>query len=171
MAEVAVGRPEKGPLETLLDVIMEKHGIAVNDFILQEWEDTCQSEYFNIWLTELIKTGRMTKFPTGKVGQLRKTLNINCGLPRSSRDIYYVLCATQAYPHYVLSQDIDLYDPREKRGNATSKARARRDRYGQLCCYVKREFSVTIGCLCHCIKDLSLGTELAPSALPDCHRA
>lgn len=159
----------KGPLETLLDGIIDKYGLAMNPFILQEWKDTCGSQYIEIWLTDLVLAGKARELPTRGDSQFRKPLVSQCGLPASSSDYRYIACAHQIAPHYVLSEDMDLYDPKRKQSTRSAKKRAIEERKGSLCRYTQKCFDVTIGCFCHCAGDLCLDPELHPASFPTCH--
>lgn len=164
----AMAEEEKGPLEILLDQIIDRYGLAINRFIQQEWQNTCGEQYITIRLAELAKAGKVQDLPTDGSNQVRGRLQKECGLPQSSRDYTYIDCARRIWPFYLLTEDIDLFDPRQKRGTAAAKKRARRDRQGALCRLAWDDYSVKIGCYCHCGPDLTLEPVVIPDGSHPC---
>ena len=162
---------DPGPLEILLEEITKVNGIAYDRFILHEWEEVCGKQWVSYWITNLIPQGKVQEIEVSEERQLktiRDDLRKNFHLPMDSMDYRYIACAAEYPPRYVLSRDIDMYDPTDKGQPSKTQKRIRYNKSGALCQHVQDAYGVTIGCFCHVIADLDLPTT-PPASYPDCH--
>ena len=155
-----------GPIEQLLDCILDEYGIAVTDWIEHEWKTTAGPQNVGQWFVQKLIVKKIRPVDGSSDPELRKDLRVDYGLPMASRDYRYIALACQLPPHYVLAHDMDFYDPPNKKSNRSMKRRLRLERDGALCRHVKRQYGVRIGCLCHCGGDLNLSHSIAPHELP-----
>jgi hypothetical protein len=76
-------------------------------------------------------------------------------LPRgNSRDVEYIKCAINTDIKYILTEDIDFFDPKKKSAPVKEKIRIKNFRKGSFCRFLKDEFGITVGLPEHCIEDL-----------------
>lgn len=127
----------------------------ISPHIQTEWQQTCDSTWYREWYLDHIRNGSIREVdePPGDRG-LRKLLRVQLGLPSSSSDHHLILCALAYPPHYIVSYDHDLYDPKVKSQSPQAKRRARELREGRLCRYLKHNHGITVGMLDHCRDDL-----------------
>lgn len=155
VAQEPENRP--GPRENLVDSLLAKVGAVINPAILTEWEQTCSGgSWYREWYLMNLTRKKIVEVEVKGVPGLRKKLRVEFGLPFDSRDYKYIICAKQYKPHYLLSQDIDVYDPRARAGSSADRHRAREMRNGALCRYLKAEYGVVVGTLDHCASDQGL---------------
>ncbi len=146
---------DPGELEAMLECLLTSLGIVVTDFIHTEWEQTCRSTWFSKWYDENVVARRIRPVEPINDPELRKVLRLK-GLPSAGRDHHYILCAKEYAPHYLLTEDIDFFDPRSKKASVHEKKRVMEDREGQLCRFLERDQRITVGMLQHCRSDLNL---------------
>ena len=145
---------ESGPIETLIERILGKWGIVLDDRIRTEWEQTCRGIWYSEWYLENLRQQRIREIGFPNNPTLRRVLRVDFGMPANSRDYKYVFCAKHYPPHFLLTEDIGIYDPR-----ATSPAerdRAKNQLRGALCVYLKSDHDITVAPidLCESVLDL-----------------
>ena len=145
---------EQGEVFETIETILGKIGIALTRTIEWEWKSTCPGLVLVEWLTDQIKKGRIVYVTEEKVPRnVMTTLIQKYGFPVKSRDRRYISCAYGTDTKYILSEDIDFFDPKAKCASEKMKRRVKTLRGGALCKYLKKELGITVGCLCHCKED------------------
>ena len=98
-------------------LIIEKNGhIPLDDreFILQEWRDCTKGrlqEFTEEWIADSAANNLIRFYKSTGVADVRKELTIK-GMPRKDAKIISIMVDIAA--QYFLSEDIDMYDPRQK---------------------------------------------------------
>jgi len=145
---------QEGPLYELIICLAIKFGFATNGPILAEWQSVCNTPLLHDWITDELKNGRIRMVNSTLPESIRRKIRIDYGLPRNSRDIQHIRCANGTTMKYILSEDIDHYDPKLKGGNSRDIRRAREMRRGRLCVYLRKELGIRLGTTSHCHGDL-----------------
>lgn len=152
---------DEGELYNLINCIFNDFGIAVSDLILHEWNSTCKNDILSSWITDGIKLGKIKYVDPSLDRNIIKKLHINYGLPKknngkTSRDIEYIKCANVTSIKYILTYDIDFFDPRLKTAHERTKKNAKENRTGRLCRFLEKELNIIVGLPSHCISDLNI---------------
>ena len=92
---------------------------AENSQIEAEWRKQCRnnSEWFDAWLAEQYRAGNLWAVDIETKHFLNAGKIFSTGFPALSRDIWYVRVAYAAkdarptFPVYLISEDMDFYDP------------------------------------------------------------
>lgn len=95
---------------------------AENSQIEAEWRKQCRnnSEWFEAWLAEQYRTGSLWTVDIETKHRSSADKIFPVGFPALSHDIWYIRVAYAAkdarptFPVYLISEDIDFYDPTHK---------------------------------------------------------
>lgn len=157
-----------GPVSSVIDAILNSHGIVVTEIIRQEWLDAL-GPALKYWMDQqYLETAKIRQVPAAPNLKIRRTV-WELGLPKGHRDLKYIELAAVAKPHYVLSQDMHLYEPGKKGVSGKAKADTRLRRQGKLHRELKKKrFGILTGCLCHCKQDLGLASLKCWMGSPSC---
>lgn len=145
-----------GDICELINNLLGSYGLAVNKMVEHEWQSIIGSQFFNEWFTMNILSERI-KYVNDSVKVTfaqKKKINITYGLPKNSRDIKYINCAINTKIRYILTEDIDFFDPKKKQASAEEKRRIKNQRQGKFCKFLNSEFGITAGLPEHCCTDL-----------------
>lgn len=148
---------ENGRLFRMVSCLSASYGLAVSDRILCEWENACSAQVMIEWITDGLKEGWIRYVIPVLAANIMKEIYLTYGLPRKSRDMEYIKCANVTVVKYIVSEDMDFYDPRLKRANGKAKQRARDLRKGRLCRFLRRALGIRAGTPAHCCCDFGIG--------------
>jgi hypothetical protein len=123
--------------------------------IESEWRNVTDPDWFSQWFPNALISGAIVAIPVHPAAALLRRLHVNFGFPRS-RDVWYLSTAktvveAQDPPVGLITEDMDFYDPREKRCSA-----ARRNRILEACSgnvareLQRREGIVVRSLIAHC---------------------
>lgn len=101
-------------------------------------------QIFNIFFEEAVLKGKIEMVPSGGNATLRNHL-ILAGLPR--KELHYFQAAHSANAAYIVSEDIDFFEPKLKAASERSKARAKANRTGCICKLARKLIGAEIFCL------------------------
>ena len=148
---------EEGEIYCLINKIVNSCGIALSDLIEHEWKQTTGNQFFNIWFDEQLVNGRLNYIKNRKIHRdIKKKIHDDYGLPKKDRDIEYIKVAYNTETiKYILALDMHLFDPKKKSASSAEKYKARDERKGKLCKFLKKDLKITVGLCCHCVDDLS----------------
>ena len=146
---------KEGKIFITVDTILHNVGLAICDIIEHEWRKHFSHQYMEEWLTDEIKKGRIRYVKPNMNPDAIKKIRTRFGL-NNSRDLTYIKCANSTSTKYILTEDIDFYDPKKKRTNPTERKKVMNQRKGVLCKYLKHVHKITVGMLQHCCDDLGL---------------
>ena len=77
----------------------------------------------------------------------KKKLRTRLGFPKN--DLVYIAVANVTQTKYLVTDDIDFFDPTLKRAEQPAKRRARDERRGAVCRYLRERMGVTVGTVIH----------------------
>lgn len=125
------------------------HGyIAVDDnaghpIIIHEWlscASHANSQFaLDAWITDQMQKGKIKLFPLVNNNKLRTDLR-RFGV--AGRDGLYIKLACSIPAHSIVSNDIDLHDPTEKRANPARRLKIMKGKTGVVCRYLSSDYSV-----------------------------
>lgn len=130
-------------------------GLAIDSGgkIRHEWFTTCENPYFKEWYAQARYLGKIREVKPEISEQHKKALQ-RLGLPNNSYDRVYISVANATATRYILSSDIDFFDPCLKHSNEKAKCRARDDRQGKLCRYLHKEMKIRVGTAIHAYAEI-----------------
>ena len=134
----------------ILSVIFENDFVAIDmrELILSEWRNCCcgdEDEFFSQWVADRMIEDKIRKVGYSVNRICKKNLINNYGVP--AKDLTYLLFAIGIAAHMIVSEDIDLYDPRAKQWDGKKKAEVIRSGSGGVFRYMKKKHAVTICCI------------------------
>ncbi len=148
----------EGRLYELITELAHSFGMVTDDGqkMEQEWSAGGSDQLILTWIAEEMKNGRL-KVVRGCIDRgARRRLHAHFGLPRNSWDVEYIKCANVTLMKYLLAEDCDFFDPKAKAQGASARRKAKRERRGRLCQYLKKQLGIRVGAICHCRGDLGL---------------
>ena len=151
---------ETGDIYGLIEKILKNCGIAITELLEHEWESTCGDQLFNEWFTDnlnkgLQREGKHIQYVDPSIdSQILKKIHIKFGLPRGGQDKELIKAANVTTYRYILTNDIDLFDPKKKTAPRKEKERIKKGRKGRLCQFLRKELEITVGLPEHCWSDL-----------------
>ena len=143
-------------LSKLIIDVMNKYHLAINKLLENEWKSTCGSQPFQYWLTDNIIANKIEFVNSNIDKNIMKKIYDKYGLPKNSGDKELIKIANATIIKYILTEDIDLFDPKEKNANHRRKEKIKQQRIGKLNIFLKKKLNITVGLCCHCCKDLCL---------------
>lgn len=131
-----------------------KRGIVVDEAgkIQQEWFASCSKQFIEEWFVEQIKAGKIRFVKPSIEPHHRKKLKSELGFP--GNDLVYVSVCNVTETRYILTDDIDFFEPRLKSATHQSKQRAKDSRDGGVCRYLRKQMRITVGTAGHAISEL-----------------
>ena len=148
---------DRGEVFELVGEILRCVGVALTDELEFEWKSTCPGHFFDEWLTDEMKKGRVVTVNRKPLPRnVMKVIHQRFGLPRGRGDREVLFCANGTQMRYVLSKDLHFFDPKAKGTSRQHRRKVMDRRLGVFCRYLKRELGITVGALCHCREDLSI---------------
>lgn len=144
----------------LISSIRGTHGFAVDDRgqIEQQWRNTCGHRLFGEWLVQGLKEG-VVRMVTARIDEgQRKKLRIDLGFPTGGYEGTYVAVAAAAIPHYIVTDDIDFWEPKYKKADEKKKAETKADRSGGVYKFLTKKIGVEVGTVLQAITDFGYKT-------------
>lgn len=146
---------KQGKLFDLINYLLLHRGIAISMIIEREWKNTTGNQVFNIWFDDQLKLGLIGYVNNPRLDQSHmKRIHNEFGLPRRGHDIEYIKTANMTSVKYIVTKDIDLFDPKKKRAAKKEKDHIKKSRNGMLCNYLRKKLTIRVGLPEHCYKDL-----------------
>jgi hypothetical protein len=149
-----------GDIYGLIEKILKNCGIAITELLEHEWKSTCGDQLFNEWFTDnlnkgLQRDGKHIQYVDPSIDrQILKKIHIKFGLPKEGQDKGLIKAANVTTYKYILTNDIDLFDPKKKTAPKKEKELIKKGRTGSLCQFLKKELDITVGLPEHCWSDL-----------------
>ena len=145
---------EKGGIYDLIDKILKHCGIAITDLVEQEWRSTCGGQFFDEWFTVNLYADYIQYVDPYIDRQILRKIHRDFGLPRRKYDKELIKAANVTTYKYILTYDIDLFDPKKKRASRKEKERIKKERNGALCQFLRKKLKIVVGLPEHCCWDL-----------------
>ena len=151
-------RVERGFVYKIVTWLSNNCGIAINDFISNEWERLCSAPLFNDWYTDELKNGRIRKIGSTRIPeQYKRKMRDEYGFPCRSRDFKYIECAHSTdKTKYIMTEDYHFYDPKCDKQSRSRKQLARERRQGRFCKFLANALGIRVGMPIHCKSDFSI---------------
>ena len=145
---------ETGDIYGLIEKLLKNCGIAITELLENEWHNTCGSQLFDVWFTDNLRDGYIQYVNPYINRQILKKIHNDFGLPKEGRDKELIKAANVTTYKYILTNDIDLFDPKKKTAPRKEKERIKKGRKGRLCQFLRKELEITVGLPEHCWSDL-----------------
>jgi predicted nucleic acid-binding protein len=145
---------ETGDIYGLIEKLLKNCGIAITELLENEWHNTCGSQLFDVWFTDNVRDGYIQYVKPYINRQILKKIHNDFGLPKEGRDKELIKAANVTTYKYILTKDIDLFDPKKKQASIKEKERIKKERKGRLRQFLRRKLDITVGLPEHCWFDL-----------------
>lgn len=145
---------EEGEILNLVENIMNSCGIVITNKIESEWEKTCFDQLFREWFTVNVMNEKIQYVNPHIDQEIMKKIHNKYGLPKKGCDGELIKAANVTMLKYILTNDMDLFDPKKKKAMRKEKERIMRNRNGNLCKYLKKNLGIIVGSPEHCNNDL-----------------
>lgn len=146
---------ESGDVYDLIENILENCGIAITELLEQVWRNTCGSQLFEIWFYDNVHSLRIQHIKPQLPRPIVRKIHNDFGLPRRGRDIELIRISNVTKFKYILTYDIDLFDPKKKKASKIEKEHVKNERKGALCQFLRKNLGIIVGLPEHCVCDLS----------------
>ena len=154
---------EDSSLTILIEQTLTLHGIVIDigDKVQHEWFTQCPSALFKEWFVQNMKLGRIRMVKPFIAEQHKRELLTKLGFPKRGYDLTYVAVANVTQKRYIVTEDIDFFDPTKKHAENQTKEKIKRERSGPVCRYLRREMGIVVGTPPQALIELILGKEVA----------
>jgi len=145
---------ETGDIYGLIEKILKNCGIAITDLVEHEWRSTSGSQLFEEWFISNLLDNYIQYVKPHIDRQILKKVHNDFGLPKKGGDKDLLKAANVTTYRYILTNDIDLFDPKKKSAPRKEKERITKGRRGRLYQFLRKELKITVGLPEHCWSDL-----------------
>jgi hypothetical protein len=146
---------QDSPARQLVEKVLQNQGLVidVDGKIQQEWFATCGNVFFKQWFVEQMKLGLIRHVKPKIELHHRKHLTIKHGMPKGY-DLVYVGVSNVTVTRYIVTEDIDFFDPCLKKANQATKNTAKEKRDGPICKYLRTAMKIRVGVPGHALNEL-----------------
>lgn len=139
---------------SVVEQIRQGHGFVIDsgDLIKTQWIETC-GKVFGEWFVTQVQAGRIRMVEPKLDSGHRKHLRKDCGMPMR-REVIYISVAAATDIRYIVTEDIDFWEPAAKQRDEKAKARIRARREGLVCRYLSKHLQIRIGTPTMALSDL-----------------
>src|SRR5258708_790340 len=140
-------RNEIADTRTLIEWIETTRGFAIDagGKIKHQWLITCDKTFFGTWFIEGLKAGRIRQVVAKLDERHSRHLRINCGMPTAGFELTYVAVANVVDGlKYIVTDDIDFWEPSAKKKNEKTKQAIKAGRTGCVYKYT-RSIGIAVG--------------------------
>ena len=143
----------------LIDSICDNCGFVINEQIYWEYELKITTFGFKDWLGTMMWEGKIDYINERSETKLsphnKNIIHDKFGLPRNnSKDIHFIICANHTTIKYIITNDIDFFDPKKKEVNSENREKIINQRSGQLCHFLEKKLGILVGLPTHCHQTL-----------------
>ena len=131
----------------LIEKLEKSHGFVIDTAgkMQHQWLETCGHMVFGEWLVQGLKGGIIRPVQADLPNNHKKKLQQDCGMP-VKREIMYVAVANATALRYIVTNDIDFWDPKSKKqGKADQHDKIKRERRGAVCNYLAKSLKIYVG--------------------------
>lgn len=159
--QMAVG---EGETYDVVTQIARGPGIALEEGEVMEKEWTRHGSDYLLakWVQAEFDAHRL-RYVQGKYDPGAKHRLRQLGFP-ASRDYRYIWCANATRTRYLLTEDMDYYEPAEKRAGSARRKDILETRCGGVCRYLQEKLDIVVGPTCHVLQYLD---GRRPAVVPD----
>lgn len=117
--------------------------------IEHEWRSLVEPEWFVAWYAGALDSGAVELIDIDRKHELVKALEAKWGFPKDSCDSWYIFtsCAVVRDLHcraVLLSEDLDFYEPSEKRCDSKRRRALLTQQKGQVARYLRRKAQIDV---------------------------
>jgi hypothetical protein len=140
----------------LIEKALHRHGLVIDigGKIQHEWLATCGGLFFKEWFIQQMKLGLIRQVKPKIEVQHKKKLVIGHGMPTDGYDLVYVAVSNVTVTRYIVTEDIDFFDPALKLADRNTKDKAKEKRNGPICKYLRNAMGIRVGLPTHAIAEL-----------------
>ena len=140
----------------LVEKLVAVHGIVVDEGgkIQCQWFQTCNQPFVQEWFFERVRDGSIRLVRPTVEPKHRKKLVNDLGFPPTGFELTYIWVANATSVRYILTEDIDFFDPTLKKAEQAAKKYAKEKRRGQVCKYLRDKMDITVGTVAHAETEL-----------------
>jgi hypothetical protein len=125
--------------------------------IEHEWANLVDPVWFQAWLADQLVSGKLIQVQASASPAVARDL-YTLGFPRKrSRDIWYIRTAQALLaqpdaprPGYLVSEDVDFYDPKIKNGDHKTRVKTIKESKGPIARYLRRNLAIEVLCVSNC---------------------
>jgi hypothetical protein len=153
----SIAGPDDGTC-ALVDRIDEKYRFAIDHGrkIETQWFQTCGARrggVFYEWF--YARVNKSIEYVEVMLDKKHKDhLFKQCGFPRKGSDIAFIETAHSTRRKYLVSIDIDFWDPKEKLSEAKRRQEVMKTRQGVVCKYLRNELTVQVATIEQALAEL-----------------
>jgi hypothetical protein len=118
--------------------------------IEHEWRNVVEPEWFDVWYARLLQEDAAVRVCVNTCHALCRQLERK-GFPRGSRDVWYVRTAKAVVDRFgqaiIVTEDMDFYDPTQKKGTAKQRMRILLSGDGQVARHLHRRENIAVKCV------------------------
>jgi len=149
-------RGEITDTRTLVEKIKLSHGFAIDvgGKVQHQWLETCDKTYFSEWFFQGLKAGWIRPVSARIEKADEKQLKIGCGMPSARHELAYIAVANVVPPpRYVVTDDIDFWEPKAKDADEKRKHEIKVKRKGCVCQHL-RKMKIVVGTVTQALAEL-----------------
>lgn len=130
---------------TVVELIAESHSFAIDvgGKMQNQWLETCGATYFGEWFFQNLREGVIKPVAAKLHESHKKKLAIECGMPQK-REIFYVAVAVVTQKRYIVTRDMDFWEPKDKESDSGTREKIQLSRKGCVCRYLRKTLGVTV---------------------------
>jgi len=132
--------------------------------IEREWERVVDRDWFAAWFPERLAADEVRIIDAPDCRELIKRLATKCGFPARSGDRWYISTARAAIETSgeclnLVSEDLDLYEPRAKQGSSKQRSKVLEAEDGCVARILRKEEGIVARTVCGHLRDRGAQTE------------
>lgn len=142
----------------LVEAILRTTGLVIDigGKIQHEWFATCGDNFFKEWFLQQLKVGLIRHVSPEIATHHKSKLVKQYGFPTDGYDLVYVAVSNVTTIKYIVTDDIDFFDPTLKCANKGTKDKAKEKRNGPVCKYLRNAMGIRVGIAGHALNELPL---------------
>jgi hypothetical protein len=146
---------DKWPQGFFVEALTGTYGIVIDDGgkIKHEWLNTCQGPYFREWFVTQLYLENIKEVKPKLSEEHRKAL-LKLGFPLDTYDKIYISVANVTITRYIVSSDLDFFDPTLEQATEGAKCHVRDERKGLVCRFLLRKMRIRVGTPVHALAEL-----------------
>jgi hypothetical protein len=131
----------------LVAQLLQRYGLVVDltGKVQHEWFSQCPNALFKEWFVQNMKLGLIRMVKPSIPEQHKRELVIGLGFPRRGYDLVYVAVANVTERKYIVTEDLDFFDPTQKGADHETKERIKRERKCAVCAYLRKQMNIVVG--------------------------
>jgi hypothetical protein len=140
----------------LVERLVASQGLVI-DYgrkIEHEWFTQCTHQLFREWYIQNLKLGNIRMVKGSIPDEHKRALQTRLGFPKHGYDIVYVKVANDTQKKYIVTEDLDFFDPKHKESSHATREKIKEQRNCAVCAYLKKRMNITVGTPAHASVDL-----------------